>query len=108
LLPKKLHWQNTVLLEGDAAEAVKELKAGEGPELQIYGSGNFVQTLLKNDLVDELWLKFYPLTLGTGKRLFAEGTIPAAFTLTKSAVTPDGVIFANYARAGEVKTGSMI
>jgi dihydrofolate reductase len=75
--------------------------------LQVHGSGNFIQTLLKNDLVDELWLKTFPVTLGSGKRLFAEGTIPAAFTLTDSKVSPRGVIFANYKRAGKVETGSM-
>jgi dihydrofolate reductase len=72
----------------------------------VHGSGNLVQTLLKNDLVDELWLKLYPVTLGAGKRLFAEGTAPAAFELIESKTTPKGVIFANYKRAGEVKTGS--
>lgn len=102
-----LSWQNSELLTGDVAEAVKKLKAGDGPELQVHGSGNFIQTLLKNDLVDELWLKVFPVTLGPGKKLFAEGTIPAAFKLTASKTTPTGVIFANYERAGEVKTGSM-
>jgi len=72
----------------------------------VHGSGNLIQTLLKNDLVDELWLKIYPVVLGTGKRLFAEGTIPAAFTLQDSKTSPNGVIVANYKRAGQVKTGS--
>jgi dihydrofolate reductase len=99
-------WDESILLKGDIVEEIKKLKAQDGPELQVYGSGNLVQTLLKNDLVDELWLKIYPITLGTGKRLFAEGTIPAAFKLTKSSITSDGVIIANYERAGEVKTGS--
>jgi dihydrofolate reductase len=75
--------------------------------LQVHGSGNLIQTLLKNDLVDELWLKIFPVTLGKGKRLFAEGTMPAGFELTASQATPSGVIFANYKRAGEVKTGSL-
>jgi dihydrofolate reductase len=74
--------------------------------LQVHGSGNLIQTLLKNDLVDELWLKIFPVTLGQGKRLFAEGTMPAAFELMESQTTPKGVIFANYKRSGEVKTGS--
>lgn len=104
--PLKLEWKNSVLLEGDVVEAVKKIKSEDRPELQVYGSGNFAQTLLKNDLVDELWLKIFPITLGTGKRLFAEGTIPAAFELTGSKVSPKGVIIANYRRAGEVKTGS--
>lgn len=99
-------WNNSILLTGNVAEKIKEIKAQDGPDLHVYGSGNLVQTLLKNDLVDELWLKIFPLTLGTGKKLFAEGTIPAAFKLTDSKVAPTGVIFANYARAGEIKTGS--
>ena len=74
---------------------------------QVHGSGNLVQTLLKHDLVDELWLKTFPIILGTGKRLFGEGTSAAAFTLTESLVAPNGVIFANYKRAGEVKTGTV-
>ena len=95
-----------MLLTGSVVEEVKELKNEEDSNLQVWGSGNFVQTLLKHDLVDELWLKIFPITLGQGKRLFAEGTIPAAFKLTDSKVSPKGVIFARYERAGEVKTGS--
>jgi len=102
----KLNWSNSVRLTGDVAEEVKELKVQSGPELQVYGSANFIQTLLKHDLVDELWLKIFPITLGTGKRLFVEGTIPAAFKLTDSKVSPKGVIIATYERAGEVQTGS--
>ncbi|HEX3099976.1 MAG TPA: dihydrofolate reductase family protein [Patescibacteria group bacterium] len=100
-------WANSTVLTGDdVAEQVKKLKSEDGPDLQVHGSGEFIQTLFKNDLVDEMWLKIFPVTLGNGKKLFAEGTIPAAFELTKSEVTPSGVIFANYKRAGEVKTGS--
>jgi len=102
----KLEWGNSVLLKDDVVSKVKELKEKDGPDLQVYGSGNFVQTLLKHDLVDEFWLKIFPITLGPGKRLFAGGTIPAAFKLTDSKVSPLGVIVANYKRAGEVKTGS--
>ncbi|HVX47913.1 MAG TPA: dihydrofolate reductase family protein [Candidatus Saccharimonadales bacterium] len=102
----ELSWENSTLIEGDAAQKIKELKQSDGPMLQVHGSGNLIQTLLKNDLVDELWLKTYPVTLGPGKRLFAEGTIPAAFELTESKTTSKGVIFANYKKAGEVKTGS--
>jgi dihydrofolate reductase len=102
----KLSWENSVLLTGNVVKAVKKLKTQAGPDLQVYGSGNFIQTLLKHDLVDELWLKTFPLTLGKGKRLFAEGTIPAAFKLVESKVSPRGVIIANYERAGEVTTGS--
>jgi dihydrofolate reductase len=100
-------WQNTVILKGPVHEEIKKLKQKNGPDLKVWGSGKLVQTLLKHDLVDELWLKIFPITLGTGKRLFAEGTVPAAFKLSsKSLITPSGVIFANYERAGEVKTGS--
>jgi dihydrofolate reductase len=104
----KLTWENSVLIEGDAAAKLKELKEQDGPMLQVHGSGNMIQTLLKNDLVDELWLKIFPVTLGQGKRLFAEGTMPAAFELMESKTSPSGVIFANYKRAGEVKTGSFV
>lgn len=97
-------WEKTVVLRGLAD--LKKLKQASGPPLQVYGSGKLVQTLLKNDLVDELWLKIYPVTLGKGKRLFEDGVVPAAFKLTGSKVTPKGVIFANYKRAGKVKTGS--
>jgi dihydrofolate reductase len=101
----KLTWEKSVLLTD--VEAIKKLKSQDGTDLQVHGSGNLVQTLMKHDLVDEFWLKIFPLTLGTGKRFFAEGTIPAAFKLTKSLVTPLGVIFAYFERAGEVKTGSL-
>ena len=103
----KLDWENSVLIDGDVVARLKELKQQDGPMLQVHGSGNLIQTLLKNDLVDELWLKIFPVTLGKGKRLFAEGTMPAGFELTASQATPSGVIFANYKRAGEVKTGSL-
>lgn len=98
-------WENTVFLKD--VEEIKKLKESDGGDLQVHGSGDLIQSLLKQDLVDELWLKFFPLTLGQGKRLFADGTIPAAFTLTDSIVTNKGVIFANYKRAGEVVTGTV-
>lgn len=100
-------WQNSVFLKGDVVKELKKIKEGKGPDLQVYGSGNFAQALLKNDLVDELWLKIFPLTLGKGKRLFDEGTIPRAFKLIASKISPSGVIFANYKRAGIVKTGTV-
>jgi dihydrofolate reductase len=103
----ELPWNPSELITGDVVAKLQELKASDGPMLQVHGSGNLVQTLLQHDLVDELWLKIYPLTLGTGKKLFEEGTIPAAFELTDSTITSDGVIFANYKRAGEVKTGTV-
>lgn len=99
-------WEKTVILKNNVVENVKKLKQESGPELQVHGSGNFIQTLLRNDLVDELWLKIFPVTLGTGKRLFEGGQIPAAFTLTDYSHSETGVIFANFKRAGEVKTGS--
>lgn len=101
----KSDWQNSVFLK--SVDDIKKLKDSEGSDIQVHGSGNLTQTLLKHDLVDELWLKTFPITLGMGKRLFGEGTIPAAFTLTDSLVTSNGVIFANYKRAGEVKTGTV-
>lgn len=100
-------WQPTVFLSGDVAEKISKIKQQPGPDLHVYGSGNLIQTLMKHDLVDAYWLKIYPITLGTGKRLFVEGTIPAAFKLTESKVCSKGVIVANYERAGAVTTGSM-
>jgi dihydrofolate reductase len=105
--PMNLTWKNSELISGDFLARIKELKAGNGPILKVIGSGNFAQTLFKHDLVDELWLMIFPITLGSGKRLFGEGTIPAAFVLTDSLVTSNGVIFANYKRAGDVKTGTV-
>jgi dihydrofolate reductase len=102
-----LSWQNSELITGDVVARLRELKSGDGPMLQVHGSGKLVQTLLKADLVDELWLKTFPITLGTGKKLFEEGTQPSAFELTYSVVTDNGVIFANYRRAGDVKTGTV-
>jgi dihydrofolate reductase len=101
-------WKNTVVIKDNVVEEIKKLKSGNGPDLKVWGSGNLAQTLFKDDLVDELWLKIYPITLGSGKRLFAEGVIPAAWKLTLSKVSPKGVIVANYERAGEVKTGSVV
>ena len=102
---KRSDWKNSVFLKslGD----IKKLKKSKGGDIKIWGSSKLVQLLLKNDLVDELWLKIYPLTLGKGKKLFDTGTIPAAFTLIETTVTPSGVIFANYKRAGKVKTGTV-
>jgi dihydrofolate reductase len=100
-------WKPSVFLNGNIAEKITKIKQQEGPDLHVYGSANLVQTLLKHDLVDALWLKIFPVTLGAGKRLFADGTIPAAFKVTESAVTPKGVIIINYERAGAVPIGSM-
>lgn len=99
-------WKPSVFLSGDIAEKVRELKKQDGPDLHVYGSANLLQTLMKYDLVDEFWLKIYPLTLGSGKRLFVDGTIPAAFKVTESTIGSSGIIAVNYARAGAVTTGS--
>ncbi|MGB6592420.1 MAG: dihydrofolate reductase family protein [Candidatus Nitrosopolaris sp.] len=102
----KLDWNNSELIKGDVWNEIKKIKEQDGPEIQVHGSGNLIQMLLKHDLVDELWLKVFPITLGVGKRLFAEGTIPVGFKLLESEISPSGVIIASYERAGEVKTGS--
>lgn len=102
----KLDWNNSELIMGDLVEEVKKLKDQGGPPIQVHGSGNLIQTLLKHDLVDELWLKIFPITLGPGKRLFAEGTIPVGYKILESEISPSGVIVATYGRTGEVKTGS--
>jgi dihydrofolate reductase len=101
-----LEWAGSVLIEGDAAEGVAALKEGEGPELQVHGSGNLVQTLLRHDLVDEYRLWIFPLVLGSGKRLFSEGTIPSGLRLADSRVSTTGVFIGTYEPAGEVVTGS--
>ena len=102
---QKAGWNNSVLLKN--TDDIVKLKNSEGSTLKVHGSGNLAQTLFKRDLVDALCLMTFPITLGTGKRLFGEGTIPAAFTLTDSFITPNGVIFTYYERAGEVKTGTV-
>jgi len=104
--PVNLDWKTTVPINGDVAGKIKQLKKEDGPEIQVHGSGNLIQTLLKNDLVDEFWLKTFPVALGSGKRLFAEGTMPAGFTLKESRTSPTGVIVSSYAPAGDVKIGS--
>ncbi len=96
-------WQTTIFLNGDIAEKVTKLKQQPGPDLHVWGSGNLLQTLIQHDLVDTFWLMIYPITLGRGKRLFAGGTIPAAFQVTEGIVTPNGVIVVNYERAGAIK-----
>lgn len=99
-------WENTEVIHD--VEGLKALKNSDGPDLQVYGSANLVQTLMEHDLVDEFWLKIFPLTLGTGKRLFEKGTQPAAFKLYESKISPNGIIFAYYRRDGEVKTESIV
>ncbi len=102
---KKSGWQNTVFLRSVAD--IRKIKNAKGGDIKVWGSSKLIQLLLKHDLVDELWLIVYPLTLGKGKKLFDNGPIPAAFTLIESTVTPGGVIIANYRRAGKVKTGTV-
>lgn len=99
-------WQPSVFLDGDIATKVADIKRQPGPDLNVWGSGHLLQTLIKHDLVDAFWLMIYPLTLGHGKRLFADGTIPTAFRVTESIVSPNGVLVVNYERAGAVITGS--
>ena len=101
-------WRNTVFLKENVADQIKNLKLQNGSDLQVHGSGNFIQTLLKYDLVDEFWLKIFPITLGNGKRLFENGTIPANFSLLEYKVSPKGVFIANYKRDGEPETGSFL
>jgi dihydrofolate reductase len=100
-------WQPSVFLNGDVAKKVAALKQSEGPDLHIWGSSVLVQTLMKHDLVDNFWLMIYPITLGQGKKLFADGTVPAAFKVTDTIVGPSGVIQVNYERAGAVRVGSV-
>ncbi len=100
-------WKNTVIINGDVPAEIKKLKQQAGPDIKVWGSSNLIQTLMQHDLIDEFWLKIYPITLGVGKRLFAEGTIPAAFTLLESKTSPSGVMVASFQRAGKVKTGSV-
>jgi dihydrofolate reductase len=101
-----LGWSRSVLIEGDVAEGVAALKREDGPELQVHGSGDLVQTLLRHGLVDEFRLWVFPLVLGSGKRLFAEGTVPAGLRLVDSTVSTTGVVIGTYVPAGEVVTGS--
>lgn len=102
---KKSTWKNSVFIQNVAA--IKKLKKSKGADIQVWGSSKLIQLLLKNDLVDELQLKIHPLILGKGKKLFDNGAIPAAFTLTESVVTTKGVIIATFKKTGKVKTGAI-
>jgi dihydrofolate reductase len=104
--PIDTDWEETIQIKGDVVAEIEKLKQQDGPMLQVYGSSNLIQTLLANDLAEELWLKVFPVTLAKGKRLFGEGTIPAAFKLTDSKISPSGVIIASYRRDGEVELSS--
>jgi dihydrofolate reductase len=101
-----LDWERSVLIEGDAAEGIAKLKQEDGPELQVHGSGNLIQTLMRRNLVDEYRLWVFPLVIGSGKRLFADGTIPAGLKLVDSKVSSTGVMIGTYVPAGEIVTGS--
>ncbi|HWL90063.1 MAG TPA: dihydrofolate reductase family protein [Actinomycetota bacterium] len=101
-----LEWEESVLIEGDAAEGVAKLKESDGPELQVHGSGNLIQTLMRHGLVDEYRLWVFPLVIGSGKRLFADGTIPAGLKLADSKVSTTGVVIGTYEPAGDIVTGS--
>jgi dihydrofolate reductase len=99
-------WQNSTLIKGDVGEQVAKLKEQQGPDIQVHGSGNLIQTLLKHDLVDEFGLWIFPVVLGTGKRLFADGAIPAGLKLARSEAFSKGVVLTTYERAGDVQYGS--
>jgi dihydrofolate reductase len=101
--PIELSWKEAVLIDGDVVARIKALKKEEGPMLQVWGSGNLVQTLLENNLVDELRLRIFPITIGAGKRLFADGTRPATFELIETGALSSGIIIANYKNAGELE-----
>ena len=103
---KKHGWSKSVFLKSNVVDEIIKLKQQDGPDLQVHGSGNLIQTLLEHDLVDEFWLKIFPVTLGMGKRLFDTGTLPASYTVVESTSSPCGVMIATFKRAGEVKTGS--
>ena len=101
-----LTWSNSVLIEGDAAKGLAALKQEDGPELQVHGSGNLIQTLLRHNLVDEYRLWVFPVVVGSGKRLFSDGTVPAGLKLVDTKVSTTGVVIGTYEPAGEIPTGS--
>jgi dihydrofolate reductase len=101
-----LEWEKSVLIEGDAAEGIAALKKEDGPELQVHGSGNLIQTLMRHNLVDQYRLWVFPLVIGSGKRLFSDGTIPSGLKLVDSQVSTTGVVIGTYEPAGEIVTGS--
>jgi dihydrofolate reductase len=102
----ELEWDNSKLIEGDVPDGIRALKEEDGPELQVHGSANLIQTLLKHKLVDEFRVKIFPLVLGEGKRLFDGGTVPAGLEMASSQVTPNGVIAATYRSGADIKYGS--
>jgi len=102
----KVDWKNSTLIKGDVVKEINRLKGLDGPELQVHGSSNLIQTLLKHNLIDELYLKIFPVAVGNGKRLFGEGTNPSNFKLLDSKISSTGVIIATYEQSGELKTGT--
>ncbi len=103
--PFKLTWSNSELITGDVVKELKKLKASDGPDLLIYGSSNLIQTLLRNNLIDRMYIWTFPITIGTGKKLFAEGTLPEHFKPIYSRITPTGVVFATYEPSTPLKKG---
>jgi dihydrofolate reductase len=103
---QRVDWNNSTLIKGDVAKYVSDLKQQSGPEIQVHGSGNLLQTLLRNDLIDEFQVLTFPVVLGTGKRLFADGTKPAGLKVSRVTTSSSGVVIATYERAGEIKYGS--
>lgn len=103
---ERTDWNNSYIIKGNVPEEIRKLKEVDGPEIQVHGSSNLIQTLWKNDLVDELWLKIFPVAVGSGKRLFDDGSFAGGFELVETKTSPTGVIIANYRRTGGVKTGS--
>jgi len=103
----QVKWNNSVLLKGDIAKEVAKLKAQTGGEIQVHGSGDLLQTLLKHDLIDTLRIWQFPVVIGTGKRLFGEGAIPASFRLAETQLTTTGAVLHVYERAGDLKYGEV-
>jgi len=105
---EKVDWSNSYIIKGNFQEEIKNLKEEDGPDIQIQGSGNMIQSLWKTDLVDELWLKIFPVALGKGKKLFAEGDFSGSFELTEGKTSPSGVFLAKYRRSGKIKVGAFV
>jgi dihydrofolate reductase len=105
--PAELAWQNSILVTGNVADEIKKLKAMDAPDLWVHGSGKLIQTLLRNDLIDRMHIWAFPVTLGAGKRLFAEGTRPVGFKLVECKPATTGVTIATYDASGTLQTGSI-
>jgi dihydrofolate reductase len=103
---KKVDWKNSKLMQGDVVKELTRLKGFDGPEMQVHGSGNLIQTLFKNNLIDEMYLWIFPITIGKGKRLFGDGSMPAGFKLLETKTSDTGVVIAKYGHRGELKVGT--